>query len=396
MWGFHMTSRMTHRFTAGPLIFFFSLSAKLHFFPYQAVDSVPSARFLRTERVRDAAKWRANCQRAGAVRREMNLLQKINPGENGSASDSPPRNATKPVLFPWQPYQRRFLAACSLCTNQKWQINNVDSITHPPRCLSFPPVAALVWISGAPVRQDKSTADQDSSRVHHPKKKKWCFVWDGKLNASEDSWRTHSGCFGGQNVSSCSCNFLREKQWSCCRRWDDELTCRLVLCGPATHARQKSTDRVAVVVCIFAREKKVWKLRARRRSQWPKAEIVQLHKGSAERFWSHRWFCSSFAWKRAPSKVFDSLSGLLSSRSGCCCSGGGGSDWRGIDRWALTQSSARRYGWQSQQQLISREAADVKRHPDRHVDWWVGSESLKLQLINFTQGKKKHTEKNKT
>lgn len=88
------------------------------------------------------------------------------------------------------------------------------------------------------------------------KKKKWCFVWDGKLNASKDSWRTHSGCFWGQNVSSCSCNFLHEKQWSCCRWWDDELTCRLVLCGPTTHVRQKSTDRVAVVVCILQGKRK--------------------------------------------------------------------------------------------------------------------------------------------
>lgn len=52
----------------------------------------------------------------------------------------------------------------------KWQINNVDSITLPQRCLSFLPVRALVWISCAPARQDMSTADQD--RATQPKKKK--------------------------------------------------------------------------------------------------------------------------------------------------------------------------------------------------------------------------------
>lgn len=275
MWEFDVTSRIPRWFTAGFCFFFSSLSGRQL-----------CARFLRTGRDCDGVKWWANCQRAGGVRFEMNLLQKINPGKNGSASDSPPRNATKPVLFPWQPYQWRFLAACLLCTNQKWQINHVDSITHPPRCLSFPPVAALVWISGAPVRQDKSTADQDSSRVHHQKeRKKWCFVWDGKLNESEDSWRTHSGRFCGQNVSSCSCNLVREKQWSCwCCWWDDKLTCRLVLSGPTTHVSQKFMGSGDVVYCKGKESVKSVKRVQRRCTQGAQAETVQLHKDSAARF----------------------------------------------------------------------------------------------------------------
>lgn len=239
--------------------------------------------FLRTGRVCDGVKWWANCQRAGGVRFEMNLLQKINPGKNGSASDSPPRNATKPVLFPWQPYQWRFLAACLLCTNQKWQINNVDSITHPPRCLSFPPVAALVWISGAPVRQDKSTADQDSSRVHHQKEREKMVLRVGWKIKRERRF-----------LEDTFWSFLRPKRLIMFLQFGARKTMELlvllvrrqahvmlVLSGPTTHVSQKSMGSGYVVYC---KGKESGKSVQRRCTQGPQAEMVQLHKDSAARF----------------------------------------------------------------------------------------------------------------
>lgn len=114
------------------------------------------------------------------------------------------------------------------------------------------------------------------------RKKKWCFVWDGKLNESGDSWRTHSGCFCGQNVSSCSCNLPGEKQWSwwCCW-WDDKLTCCMVLSAPITPVSQKSMGRADLVFC---KAKERVKSEQRCCAQWPEAGAVQLHKDSAARF----------------------------------------------------------------------------------------------------------------
>lgn len=101
----------------------------------------------------------------------------------------------------------------------KWQINNVDSITLPQRCLSLLPVRALVWISCASARQDMSAADQD--RATQPKKKMLSGGVGWKLNKSVDSYftlarRTHSGSVG-RNTSL----FLQLAGWKQkTQRWE--------------------------------------------------------------------------------------------------------------------------------------------------------------------------------
>lgn len=186
----------------------------------------------------------------------------------------------------------------------KWQINNVDSITLPQRCLSFLPVRALVWISCASARQDMSTADQD--RATQPKKKRkmlsggvgWKLVW-----ILISHWQAGHILAPWGETHLCSCNWLggnrkprggRRSHLSCITMRQCKMSC-YKLYSPTPHLIQNIAGKIDwSLYCWRNNVEEMW----RRRCSTTIKRNCKLNAQLPSALWSFIVSSACFQWWR--------------------------------------------------------------------------------------------------